>query len=255
MINFFAPALIIQILLVIHVLRTGRPIYWVFIIFFLPYLGSLAYFLVELLPELSQSYTARRAVRGIRRTIDPGASLRHKQLAHQASGSVDTTRHLAGELTRNGEFDAAIELYESALTGLYEHDPDLLLGLADAQFGKEDFSAAHLTLEKLAKENPHYKSAEGDLLRARCLEELGELVAAEDEYSRVVAYFAGAEAGLRYGRLLEKVGKSALAGEQYNELLLSADIAPRHYKRAQKQWLDEARKRVRSIQKEQPDAS
>ena len=38
--------------MLVHVFRTRRPIYWAFIIFFTPLLGSLIYFIVELLPEI-----------------------------------------------------------------------------------------------------------------------------------------------------------------------------------------------------------
>ncbi len=251
MINFYAPILIVQVILIIHVLRTGRPIYWVFIIFFLPALGSLAYFIIEVLPELSQSYAARRAVRGIHKTLDPNAGIRRKQREHEIIGSVDSTRHLAGELTRGGRFEEAIGLYTNALTGIYEDDPDLLLGLAEAQFGNTNFSLAKATLEKLFAENPQYKSAEADLLMARSLEELGELGAAKQAYASVTAHFAGAEARLRYGQLLEKIDKRELALEQYTELLQAAVIAPRHYRRAQRQWLDSAQKRLRALQKNQ----
>jgi hypothetical protein len=181
--------------------------------------------------------------------MDPGADLRRKQQAYEASGSIDSTRHLAEELTRNQQFDAAIELYAGALTGLYEHDPTLLLGLAEAQFGKQDFQSARTTLDKIFSENPQFKTAEGNLLYARCFEELGDLDVAEDKYAAVAAYFAGAEAGLRYGNLLEKMGKLDLATKTYEELLRAADLAPRHYRRAQKQWLDAAKKQLRVIQK------
>jgi len=66
---------IVQIGLIIHVIKTGRATYWVFIILIAPGIGSLAYAIVELLPELSGNYRARSAVRGIRKTIDPGADL------------------------------------------------------------------------------------------------------------------------------------------------------------------------------------
>lgn len=247
--DLLAPSLIIQLILIVHVLRSGRPIYWVFIIFFVPVIGSLAYFFVEILPELSQNYTARRTVRRLHKTIDPGADLRRKQQAYEASGSIDSTRHLAEELTRNQQFDAAIELYTDALSGLYEHDPTLLLGLAEAQFGKQDFQSSRTSLDKLFSENPQFKTAEGNLLYARCFEELGDLDVAEKKYAAVAAYFAGAEAGLRYGNLLEKIGKPDLATKTYEDLLRAADLAPRHYRRAQKQWLDAARKQLQTIQR------
>jgi hypothetical protein len=66
---------IIQIALIVHVLKTGRPYYWTFIIF-IPGVGPLVYFIVELLPELMDSQQGRNAVRGIKKTLDPTGDLR-----------------------------------------------------------------------------------------------------------------------------------------------------------------------------------
>ena len=93
----FALSVIIQIALIIHVIRTGRPYYWIFIIMF-PGIGALAYVVVELLPEFLDSFQGRRAIRGVRKTLDPTGDLRQREREHRLSGSVDATRHLAGEL-------------------------------------------------------------------------------------------------------------------------------------------------------------
>ncbi len=244
---FFLVTLAIQIALVVHVFRTGRSMYWIFIIFFLPAIGAIAYVIVELLPEWSNSYQARKTFKGMKRTLDPGGDLRQREKLHQLSGSVDATRHLASELTGRGRYAEAIGHYEAALTGLYEHDPDLLLGLAEAQFGNKEYDKAKATLELLNKENPDYRSPEGHLLYARSLEECGELEEAEAEYEAVVVYFAGAEARLRYSRLLEQLGQTDHALEQYEDIVASAEIAPRHYRKAQRLWITEAKDGVRRL--------
>ena len=195
----FILSVIVQIGLILHVVRTGRPMYWIFIILMAPGIGSLAYAIVELLPELSSSGKGRRAMRGIRKTLDPGGDLRQRQLEHKLSGSVDAARHLAAELLENGQFDEAIEHYEKSLSGLYEYDPDLLLGLATARFQNEEFDKARETLDLLIERNPDFKSQDGHLLYARSVAECGDEEKALDEYKAVTAYYAGAEARLQYG--------------------------------------------------------
>ena len=234
-------ALIIQIALIVHVLRTGRPIYWVFLIMFLPLVGSIAYGIVELLPELSSDHRAVRALREIRRKVDPGADLRQRQRQHQLSGSVDAARHLADELTESGRYQDAIEHYQSVLRGLYANDPDLLLGLAKAQFDNEESASTRDTLDRLTQHNPEFKSADGHLLYARALEKLGELQQAVHEYEAVAAYFAGAEAKLRFAGLLEQQGDTDKARNLYDEIVTTADLAPRHYRSAQRRWIIDAR--------------
>ena len=238
---------IVQIGLIVHVMKTGRATYWIFIILIAPGIGSLAYTIVELLPELSSNWKARSAVRGIRRTIDPGADLRQRQKEHRLSGSVDATRHLAGELVDSGRHQEAIAHYEQALKGLYEHDPDLLLGLATAQFSNEQFDDTRKTLERLIENNPKFRSSEGHLLYARSVEACGDVEKAREEYAAVAAYYAGAEARQRYGQFLETQGDSKAALAEYEEIITAADLAPRHFRQAQKPWINEAKAGIKRL--------
>jgi hypothetical protein len=232
---------LIQIGLVVHAMKTGRPTYWIFILLIMPGIGAAAYFIIELLPELTSGPGARRAARGLRRTFNPGADLKQRQLEHKMSGSVDAARHLAQELTENGQYAEAIEHYKSALTGIYEHDPDLMLGLAQAQFASDDAEACKQTLDVLKDKNPDYRSPDGHLLFARALEQCGDLEYAETEYAAVAAYYPGAEARVRYAQLLERADKIELAREEFTDIVTAAEMAPAHFQRVQKKWISEAR--------------
>lgn len=245
--SFIFITAIVQIALVIHVLRTGRAPYWVFIILIAPGIGSLAYFIIEILPGLSSTRGARSAARNVRRAIDPGAGIRQLEREHKLSGSVDSTRRLADELIASGRYGEAIQLYEEALTGLYEHDPDLLLGLAMAQFGNEQYEATRDTLDRLIEHNPDFRSADGHLVYARAVEACGDQKKALQEYAAVAAYYAGAEAQLRYGLLLEKSGETAKALEQFEDIITAAELAPRHYRRAQREWIREAQDGIQRL--------
>ena len=232
---------IVQVALIVHAMRTGRSTYWIFILLFMPGVGAAAYFIIELLPDLSNSFAARRAMRGVRKTLNPGGELRRRKLEHRLSGSVDATRHLAGELIAQGRIAEAVDHYRAALTGLYEHDPDLMLGLAQAEFFNGDAEASKKTLETMREHNPDYRSPDGHLLYARALQECDEMEAAEEEFAAVAAYYPGAEARVRYAHLLEQLGKIEEARNEYTEILSAAELAPRHFRKAQKAWLGEAR--------------
>ena len=234
-----ALSLVVQSALIAHVLRTGRPYYWIFIIM-LPGIGALAYIIAELMPAFFGSVQGRRTLRGVRKALDPTGDLRQRKREHQVSGSVDATRHLANELIENGQYEEAISHYEQALTGLYERDPDLLLGLATAQFANGQFEQARDTLDLLIEHNPDYKSPDGHLIYARATEACGDDDTALGEYNAVSAYYAGAEARLRYGLLLEKLGDTDKALEQFREIVTAAELAPGHFRKAQREWIAEA---------------
>lgn len=46
---------VLQIVLAVHAVRTGRPFIWVFLILLFPLLGSLIYIIAELVPEWERS--------------------------------------------------------------------------------------------------------------------------------------------------------------------------------------------------------
>ena len=236
--------LLIQVALIVHVIKTGRNQLWIWALFLLPGIGALAYVVAEILPELVGGRTAHRARAGLGRMIDPDRELRKARAQVEISGNVDARRRLGEELYERNQFDQAIEVYRGGLKGIFEHDPTLLLGLARALFGKGDYTAARATLELMALQNPDFKSADAKLLYARTLEAQDALEEAEHEYAALAPGYPGAEARLRYGLLLKRRGKLQEAQRLLKELLDGARLGPAHYRKAQAQWLDRARREL-----------
>ena len=240
---FLIVSIVIQAGLIVHVIKTGRNQLWIWVLILLPFgVGALAYLVVEVLPELFGSRTARRTARGLRRAMDPGADLRRYEDEARVTGNVASRQRYAEELTRHQRYDEAIAQYTQALSGLYEHDPNLMLGLARAQFAKGDARAARATLDELIRQNPGFRSPDGHLLYARALAAEGDVTKALEEYRALAPSFPGAEAAVRYAQLLEAQGQHAEAQRVVRELLEQARIAPRHYRRAQREWLEAAQK-------------
>ncbi|OIO72489.1 MAG: hypothetical protein CO186_03685 [Zetaproteobacteria bacterium CG_4_9_14_3_um_filter_49_83] len=46
-------SVLLQVAFIVHIAKTGRSTYWIWIVLMLPLAGSIAYFIVELLPELT----------------------------------------------------------------------------------------------------------------------------------------------------------------------------------------------------------
>jgi len=240
----FILTLAVQAGLIVHVIKTGRSTLWIWAIALLPAAGSLAYVAVEILPEIFGGRTARRTRAGMQRIIDPDRNLRQAAAAVEISGNVDARRRLAQEFYERGQYAEAIAAIEGGLRGIFAHDPTLLLGLAQAQFAAGDFSASRATLERLIEHNPDFKSTDGHLLYARTLEAQNALDEAEHEYAAVSPEYPGAEARLRYAMLLKRRGKLDEARRLLEELLDGARLAPAHYRKAQAEWLERARREL-----------
>jgi hypothetical protein len=234
----------IQVAMIVHAVRTRREQMWIYILALLPGVGSAAYFVAEFLPWAMRSPEARRAAGAIGRAIDPERDLRRYAAEARLSDTVDAKLKLAEELAGAKRYDAAIDAYRACLTGLFAHEPKVMLALASVEFGKGDFAGARTTLESLAEHNRDFKSAEGHLLYARTLEACGDLERARGEYAAVAEYYPGAEARARHGALLKRLGDDEGARRAFQEVLDGAELAPRHVRRFNKAWIELARREM-----------
>jgi hypothetical protein len=244
---YFIISIVIQIVLIVHCIRTGRNWLWITVLLFLPFAGSIAYLVVEILPGMFSGQGTRRAVRGVSRALDPEQDLRRYQDEARLIGDVASRQRYADELVRHHRAAEAIAIYTQAMSGLYEHDPNLMLGLARAQFANGAFSDARATLDALIAHNPGFKSPDGHLLYARALEGEGNREKALQEYAAVASYYAGAEASLRYAQLLRSSGNKEESRRVLKELLEHARLAPRHYRKMQQQWLTDAERELAAL--------
>lgn len=240
-------SLVFQALLIIHCIKTGRNQIWIWVLALLSYAGIIAYLAAELIPDLVRSRTTQRTVRGVKKALDPEAALRRYESEARLTDNVSSQQRYAEELIRQGRPGEAVDVYRQALKGLYEHDPNLLLGLARAQFDSGAFAGARGTLDSLISHNPDFKSHEGHLLYARALEAEGNLERALEEYRVLAPYYPGAEAAVRYAQLLRKQQQGEAARKVLRELLDHAQLAPAHYRRTQEQWLKQAQQELAAL--------
>jgi len=229
---------LIQLALIIHVLKTGRSRYWILFLIFMPMIGGIAYLVIELLPEFSNSISGQRAVRSVKKTLNPGADLRHHAAAWEQSPNVDNGRRYAEALLDEGKTTEAEEIVNQALKGLFATEPTLLLVKARIQFDQNRSAEAVESLEALQENNPDFRNAGGHLLYARALEAVGQTEKAIREYSAASGYFPGVEARYRLAMCLKSSGNAKASSTELQSIINDAKLAPPHFRKTQKPWLD-----------------
>jgi hypothetical protein len=237
----------LQIACAVHVVRSGRPLYWVWILFIGSYLAVAVYVIAAVIPDLRNDPRSRQAASRVLHTIDPERRRRAIQQKLEIADTVDNRRALAEEAMRLGDFGNAAELYRSVLKGVYASDASFLLGLAQAQAGLEDFGAARTTLDTLFSTNPNFRHADAELLRARVLESDGDIDGALEHYRVLATSYPGEEARYRYGALLKRRERFGEARSVFRDMLTRARNAPRYYRKKESNWLDAAQRELASL--------
>src|SRR5271169_3342802 len=72
---------LIALFFAVHVVRTGREMYWLLILFAFPLLGSIVYFFAIYLPDTRLHHGLHRATAAAVNTLDPGKELREAERA------------------------------------------------------------------------------------------------------------------------------------------------------------------------------
>jgi hypothetical protein len=229
---------VLQIIAAVHLFRTGRDVRWLFLIIFVPGLGAVVYFIIEVLLPMGSNPTARRAWRRAQKAIDPNRGLREGSLNYERSQNIESAAKLADELAKAGRHAEAIRICNEARTGIFVDDPKILLALANAQFAAQDYAATIGTLDHLRETNPSFRSPDGHLTYARALEESGASERAIEEYAALAKYYPGAEARVRQALIHKKIGQTARAAELFAAVLNDARLAPKHFRTSQREWIE-----------------
>lgn len=221
---------------VVHAARNGNLMPWIYVIVFLPFIGSVAYLVVNVLPQMWASQDAQKIKEAALDLRDPERNLR--KLKHDAdlSSSVDARQRLADEYLRIGRAEEGLPIYRSIAQTGFDDDPRLQMGFVRSLVETANFAEAEDVLDRFQREHPHKTDADGHLLYARALAGQGKTEAALKEYDAVVGYFPGPEALCRYAQYLQSIGRPDEAREHFRVIVKTIDTSPPHVKRINKRW-------------------
>ncbi|HSU13948.1 tetratricopeptide repeat protein [Longimicrobium sp.] len=233
----------VQVFFAVHCIRRGNP-GWLIIIIFFPFVGSLVYLFVEYLPEMRARNTIGTTARRVKERLNPAAEIQRLEDQVAVSNSHNNRMELARGYLRAGRADDAIALYRQSLVGMYEDDVPLLFELAAAYHAVGRLDEARATFEQL-RANASMLSNDHLLLSARIYDDAGDLDGAAREYRALLARpVIGEEARCRYALVLKQLGRTAEAHALFDEIVRHARLSPGHYRKAQKPWIDIAKKEL-----------
>jgi hypothetical protein len=242
----FLVLLILEIMLIIHAVKTGRASPWAFIILFAPLIGAIAYVVAVLVPDWFGSPQGVRTQQSIAKSLNPEKRYRALSDAVEIADTIANRAALAEECMALGRFEEAKRHFEVILSRPLGDEPLYMFGRARAQFGLGQAGDTVAILDDLRARFPDYQSAEAHLVYARALEMCNRSEEALEEYRALSEYYVGAEARVRYGLLLERLGREAEAKAWLTEVVRQFRRSPAHVQKAQAEWIARAEKVVRA---------
>jgi hypothetical protein len=200
-------ALLLTIALCIHVVRTGREFFWLWIIILAQPIGGLVYLVAIVLPELLGGRTARRLGQATRQTLDPNRAYREAKASYDDSPTVANGMRLAQAAAGLGRHGEAEALFREAAQGVHADDPALLLGRANALIELGRFAEALPLLDALGQDADRGRTPQAALALGRAYEGLGRDGEADTAYEWATERQPGLEAISRYAAFLARTGR------------------------------------------------
>jgi len=230
----------------VHAVRTGRPMYWLMVLFAFPALGSLVYFFAEYLPTMRYTRTGIKAARVMQGLVDPNRQLREAAAEFDRTPTAYNRAQLARALLAKGQAEDAIKHYREAATGPYANDVSFLKGLAIAQLEAQHHADAVQTLERLFAASPEQRSGDVALMYAEALQGAGRPDAAQ-AFESVIATDGGLEARCKYGLFQQQRGNTQAARLAFEHVLADAKRGTAHSRDMNREWIAAATRGLREL--------
>lgn len=97
----------LQVLCIVHVVRTGRNQIWIMALMFLPVASAVAYFVVEILPGMQGNRHVRTVRAKAVAAIDPEREVRAARSALELADTIANRVRLADALAELGRYGEA----------------------------------------------------------------------------------------------------------------------------------------------------
>lgn len=219
---------VLQLALIIHVYKTGRPFWWIYVLFIAPAIGGLAYVLIELLPDWNASRGSFWKPRALR--------IRKLRAELEESDIVKTRLNLADELLAAGETEEALATAEAALTGVFKDDPHTLASVARLRIEAGKPREALEALSRVNTKNDKMLDLDVTVMRGRALFATGRHKEAQEQMEAAQTRYSGEEPRYFLALALKATGRQDEARQVLEDIVKKFRRASRAWRRSERHW-------------------
>lgn len=234
--------LVIQIACVIHLLKTGRPYWWLWIIFAIPLIGVAAYVYLEVRPTWGKLDLDSL----LWKLKSSSERIRILSERLEDSNTVKNRLALAGELHEAKQYDRECQVLADGLRGAFKDDVTLLLRLAEAHLEAGRATESQQIVEQVVPPRSPDVQLQHALLKARTLVQSGKHDEAEPLLKELVARKKSEAPRYYYAEFLIRQGRSEEALAILHDILRQYRRGTPVWRYQEKRWFYAARRLLKT---------
>jgi len=243
--EYYYVVFILQAICAIHAVKTGNQAKWIWIIVFVPGIGCLLYLFTEVFNKRHVSSLQNDVVN----IVNPGARIKELEKKFRFSDTLANRTALADAYLEKGLYQEAIDLYEPALTGLFESNEHIINQLIRAYFATERYDDINRIAPRIANAFNFSKNRSA-ILYALALEKAGHLEQADKQFKALNHRFSNYEARYTYGQFLLRANRIDDVDTLYSDIVNEASNMSRREMGESKIWIDKAAKELSNLSTE-----
>ena len=178
---------VLQLLCIIHIIKTHQNTSWIWIVVFVPYIGGIAYLFIELIPYFMNANKINDVRDSLTDFIKPDQKFEVIKEKALYSATYKNMIEYADALIEKKQYAEAMKIYYDQNRGAFLDDPELQYRIANGLYCSGDFNNALLAIEKLLKSNKSFEKKDREnILYLRIIEEIKNADVVQEEYKKVL---------------------------------------------------------------------
>jgi hypothetical protein len=237
---FYGTSIVLQAICVIHCIRRNNQNKWIWIIVFLPFIGSLVYIFTEIINKRDIQTVGA----GVSYIFNPGGTVRRLEQELHFADTFQNRIALADAYLATGQVQKAVALYEKSLTGNFVDNEHVLKQLMLAYYDEQQFQKVVDAAQKIYT-RPQFNRSRAHIYYVIALEKTGNPLKAEEEFAKLGGRFSQYEARFQYGKFLQRQQRTEEATALFNEIIKEETHLGPIERRENKYWIQMAKQELK----------
>lgn len=232
----------VQAFCIYHVLKHKNEYYWIFIILFIPAIGSLIYLFTHVFNEND----VKNVSNDITSIINPTKKVKNLEKRLAFSETFQNKINLADAYFEIKDYPNAIKYYEDAISEEDHNETFVIKQLVISNYNLQEYKQAVFYGEKI-KGNSDFIGSKAQFFFGLSLKELGDLDYAEKQLMQIDKRYSNYEERLLLAKFYNENNKTEKAKEILEEIFLESQHMTPQNKRKYKLTIKEVQDLLKSI--------